>query len=405
MFTSPRKQMPKIKSRSDQYKDRRWLAEHSFNLQYEGQKKPELSSANTLKRGRAKRLAAFQQRRELLEPVADQFKMAFRVDEAPEIKIRGKVLSLSYKEFLQFEKDDYGDYITYTNKPIKAISKPNRPYQLIHYDLVKYALEQYGMSACLTDHLVQYYSEETRVAPQLFPNKQDSQRAKQEAFGSRDPSPADPISEYADFNDTPGVAEKVTSQIKSCMDNYKAGSGPRFTIVPIQQCSIDGENGDHSKHENIVVLDLQDMTAQYYEPHTSTASEGWSIPYYQIQTAICGFFTVLGFQCRLSPTGCPLQGQDSLCASWSFYLAVSATLNPQLSAEQIIASTSYADIFRMLYVLYTRIPLSRSSSLARRTDTNTTYMIKDGKGKMQKELSEGGFMVPIEIQTQLLKTV
>ena len=126
-------------------------------------------------------------------------------------------------------------------------------------------------------------------------------------------------------------------------------------------------------HANSLIINLATKSAVYFEPHMKS-TDSRAIPYGGVQKCVTQYLKSIdsAFTVRDVPTACPetgvgkLQGNDSLCASWSLYAGLAFMLNPGIPETSITDTISLFDIARMLYCAFYYTPVALPPSEMRK---------------------------------------
>lgn len=343
---------------------RDWLVSKGYSTQYETQdgevSGPMYTSSNPYGYN------AWTKRRQLLEGL--EIKTPFLVPEES-----GK--AMKFDKFLEANGWSEG-----TDEPVgnkggylieevaQALAKNRRPFPKMMTEAISWAIAQQGLSACTVGTvLVVPYLGATAV--QLHPSADDTDaEADKVLHGRQLPDTID--SEFLLNAPHFGAnAEQVAAELSECTADY--------AVVLIQQIDYNGSAGDDVKHMNSVVVHMRTRRAFYFEPHMtddsySAPSNNMEIAYNEIQSSVGEFLKeAIGATMQHSPSkgSCPvessagfsgLQGNDALCASWSVYAAAVYVLNPTIPTETLTQTISFADVYRMLYVIFTAVPMTYS---------------------------------------------
>jgi hypothetical protein len=286
-----------------------------------------------------------------------------------------------------------------------ALSKNRKPFPKMMPEAIRWALAQHGKSACTLDTvLVVPYLGDTAV--QLHPNREATDAAANDLLQGRILPDKNESEFLLDKPHYGANAEAVADELSACTLEY--------AIVLIQQIDYSGNAESDAKHMNSVVIHMRTRRAFYFEPHLS--DESYSAPtnttniaYNEIQSSVEQFLEeAIGASMQHAPSkeSCPvessasfsgLQSTDQLCASWSVYAAALYALNPTIPTETLVQTISFSDVYRMLYVIFTAVPMTRSLG---RHSQGTDFMYK--YHKRYGPLVEQGF-VNRDAQTQLVK--
>lgn len=277
-----------------------------------------------------------------------------------------------------------------------ALSKNRKPFVKMMPEAISWALAQHGKSACILDTvLVVPYLGDTAV--QLHPSAYATDAAANDVLRGR----VVPVANESEFLlNKPHYganAEAVADELSACTLEY--------AIVLIQQINYSGNAESDDKHANSVVIHMRTKRAFYFEPHVtddsySAPTNKTNIAYNEIQSSVEQFLEeAIGASMQHSPSreeACPvessasfsgLQSTDSMCASWSVYAAAVYALNPTIPTETLVQTISFADVYRMLYVIYTAVPMTRGYG---RRSNGMDFMHKHHK--MYAPMVENGFV-------------
>lgn len=249
----------------------------------------------------------------------------------------------------------------------KTIAKELSPWRHARTDLLQHAANESSGFVVKTVLVVPYnYGDVATLSPDVETTNRSVLAVTGPRLKSYHMSDMNKATSSDLYTNISGWAADVAEEIRVALANYSAGSGPRHGCAIVQQLGIlPDEDEPHSSHQNGLVFDLKRMEAIILEPHMSTAEYDDFIPYAEIQASVASFLEELGFTMEMSPTSCPLQGNDEMCVLWSCYLAALYMTNPGVDHAVLAESVSYLDIYRMLYVAYLWVPMQRGNSAVR----------------------------------------